>query len=1037
MVMALGLFMLVVWMSPELQFRLSSPATVALHTFFESASIIAAVMVFSVGWYCIGKTGTNAVELAAILFCSVAILDFLHLLVYQGMPVFLPHSSLDQAITLFLAARLLAALAILSIAIIPAQMKFEHAARRAVLISSTLFAVGVGVVSLLFPHLLPIYLVPGAGLTETKIWSEYFIIGLNIAAVLAFLARMRNRQPYPIVTLCVAAAVMALSELFFTLYATTNDQFIHLAHVYKVIAYALIYRAIFIENIRFPFEQLRQSEANLLRSHARYELAAVSAAIWERRFSDAEDPGRASILLSPRFKQLLGYDDADLPAEISAQMWDEIVHPEDRPRIAQKLRSLCVGHESCEAELRLRTKDGNYRWFRSNGQACFDNSGKLDRMAGMIEDITARKAAKDRLAAIIDQSMDAIISVDADQRIVVFNAAAEKLFLTPADQAMGQPLARFIPERFHESHDAKMREFMSSGVAVRAMGQFSQVSAISSDGREFPIEASISHVRTDNQALFTVTMRDITARTQADAVRNQLAAIVENSNDAIFSRTLDGTMLSWNSGAEKMLGYAASEVIGKKSNFMTPPGRPPGRTKTNEKILRDEVALHESDRLTKDGRVIPVFSSHSLIRDAAGNIVGVSVILQDMTQLKQAEAARFALEVQLRESQKMEAVGTLAGGIAHDFNNIIAAILGNAELARQDAIGSPALLESLDEISKAGRRGRDLVQQILSFSRREPTERKPILLSSVVEESVRLLRATLPARLSLQVQCDPDVPAVLVDATQIEQVIINLATNAMQAMRGMPGSIEIRLDTVMLDAAMAEANPALRTLYQKHPGRTARLTVKDTGPGMNAETLKRIFEPFFTTKPVNEGTGLGLAVVHGIVERHEGAIQADSVPGKGAAFAMYLPLAAVAHGVPEAGQGNTATPIALGRQILYLDDDEALVFLVKRLLERRGYRVSAQTDQNEALAVLRADPAAFDLVVTDYNMPGISGLDVAREVRLIRDDLPVAVASGFIDEDLRSQAAGAGVREMIFKANAVEDFCDVVQRLIEGAGNPS
>jgi CheY-like chemotaxis protein len=297
-------------------------------------------------------------------------------------------------------------------------------------------------------------------------------------------------------------------------------------------------------------------------------------------------------------------------------------------------------------------------------------------------------------------------------------------------------------------------------------------------------------------------------------------------------------------------------------------------------------------------------------------------------------------------------------------------------------------------------------------------------LAPVIDEAVRLLRATLPARLVLEVQCDDAVPVVLADATQIQQVLINLATNAMQAMRGEPGHIAIRLDTLMLDAVSAGTRPALQALHARHPGRTVRLAVSDDGPGMDAATLERIFEPFFTTKPVDEGTGLGLSVVLGIVQGHEGEIVVDSAPGAGTCFSIYLPPAGPQAQVkvqaggmsPERADTDTDTDTSTvpahgrecGQHILYIDDDEALVFLVRRLLERRGYQVSGFTDQREGLAALRADPAGFDLVLSDYNMPGMSGLDVARAVAAIRADLPVAVASGFIDENLMRRRAGPG-----------------------------
>ena len=297
--------------------------------------------------------------------------------------------------------------------------------------------------------------------------------------------------------------------------------------------------------------------------------------------------------------------------------------------------------------------------------------------------------------------------------------------------------------------------------------------------------------------------------------------------------------------------------------------------------------------------------------------------------------------------------------------------------------------------------------------------------------------ATLPARLNIEVCCEPHLPPVLADATQMQQIVINLANNAAQAISTGPGNIRIGLDAVTLGAALAGKEPGLRELNSRHPGRLLRLVVSDSGQGMDETTRQRIFEPFFTTKAVNEGTGLGLSVVHGIVQAHHGAITVESAPGTGATFTLYLPANDDAQAAAvESGDGalrpSPQPHNPLGKlHVLYIDDDETLVFLVRRLLERQGYRVSGYTDQNAALAALRADPAAFDLVLSDYNMPGLSGLEVAGEVRALRADLPVAIASGFIDETLRAEAAGAGVLELIPKAESAQAFGEAVQRLAQ------
>jgi CheY-like chemotaxis protein/two-component sensor histidine kinase len=393
----------------------------------------------------------------------------------------------------------------------------------------------------------------------------------------------------------------------------------------------------------------------------------------------------------------------------------------------------------------------------------------------------------------------------------------------------------------------------------------------------------------------------------------------------------------------------------------------------------------------------------------------------DVTERKQAEAQRTQLEAQLRESQKMEALGTLAGGVAHDFNNALAVILGNVDLARQDVGPAHPALESLEEIGKASRRAKALVQQILAFGRRQTLKRKVISLAPIVQEAAKFLRSTIPAGVGLNVACAPEAPSVLADATQIEQVLINLGSNAWHAIEGQEraGLIEIRLE--------AELRGGLRF---------AVLTVRDNGRGMDEATRSHIFEPFFTTKPVDKGTGLGLSVVYGIAQAHEAGIEVESTPGEGTAFVIRFaaagpPAALVRAKNGYAGDLDAGEPLALqseGKRVLHVDDEASIVSLATHLLGRRGYRVSGYTDPLEALAAVRADPGQFDLAVTDYNMPGMSGLEVARTLRELRADLPVILISGYITEELQRDALAAGVRELIFKADAVEGLCEAVAR---------
>ena len=398
--------------------------------------------------------------------------------------------------------------------------------------------------------------------------------------------------------------------------------------------------------------------------------------------------------------------------------------------------------------------------------------------------------------------------------------------------------------------------------------------------------------------------------------------------------------------------------------------------------------------------------------------------ITDITDRIAADERRAQMEEQLRNAQQIEAIGTLAAGVAHDFNNIIGTITGNTALARQDTEPGSKAQESLGEIHKASQRARHLVQQILTFSRKQPLRLVNQPLRPLVEEAVRLLRATLPAGVDLVASLSDVTARVLADSTQVQQILLNLCTNSWHALHERSGRIEVGLEEMMLDAEAVRGLPDLK------PGPHVRLWVSDNGRGMDAATQKRIFEPFFTTKPVGQGTGLGLAAVHGIVKTHHAAIALESAPGRGSTFWVYFPVAAASEVEEQAEDIAFATLRGSGQHVLYVDDDESLVFLVMRMLNRLGYRTSGFLDARLALDAVRADPGSFDIAVTDFNMPGLSGLDVALELARIRPDLPVVITSGYVTDALRDDAQRAGVRELVDKPSTVDELCQVIQRIL-------
>jgi CheY-like chemotaxis protein len=373
----------------------------------------------------------------------------------------------------------------------------------------------------------------------------------------------------------------------------------------------------------------------------------------------------------------------------------------------------------------------------------------------------------------------------------------------------------------------------------------------------------------------------------------------------------------------------------------------------------------------------------------------------------------------------MEAIGTLAGGIAHDFNNILSAVIGYTQIALDDVPKGTLLQSNLKEVLKAGRRARDVVKQILAFSRQTEQERKPLEISLIVKEALKLLRASLPATIEIRQNIGTDLGTVLADATQIHQVLMNLCTNAAHAMGERGGILEVNLANVELGSDFTSRYPDI------DPGPYLRLTVSDTGHGMHPSIMERIFNPFFTTKERGEGTGMGLAVVHGIVKGYGGTITVFSEPGEGSTFHIYLPL--IDREVePEAGIGE---PIPTGNEhILFIDDERAIVDVGKQILERLGYDVVTITSSTAALELFRAQSDKFDLVITDMTMPNMTGEELARELMNIRPDIPIILCSGYSKKITEVKTKDIGIRAFVVKPILKREIAETIRRVLDEKG---
>jgi PAS domain S-box-containing protein len=455
-------------------------------------------------------------------------------------------------------------------------------------------------------------------------------------------------------------------------------------------------------------------------------------------------------------------------------------------------------------------------------------------------------------------------------------------------------------------------------------------------------------------------------------------------------------------------------------------GDPQGKVVTLIQRYMDQEASFDNVEyqvLRSDGRPIHMSIAGRPMRDASGAVVGYRGVARDITErlYTQAQLRQAQQEERLRHTQKLEAIGTLAGGIAHDFNNILTAILGYTELTLHELSSNVKAWRNLQEVLTAGKRAKELVQQILAFSRKSEQERKPIHLHLVVKEVLKLLRASLPTTIGIFQDIAEDTGYVLADPTQMHQVLMNLCANAEYAMRETGGRLQVRLDAVEVDAVFAAHHPRLR------PGLHARLTVQDTGAGIALESLERIFEPFFTTKDVGQGSGMGLAVVHGIINSHNGAITVKSSLGKGTTFEIYLPRvnATVTDKVPS----EETIPPGKG-SILFVDDEDALAVWGQEMLEHLGYAVVVRTNSTQALEAFRMAPYGFDLVITDQTMPYMTGDMLAQELRDIRPDIPIILCTGFSHIIDAGQAKTQGIDAFLMKPLTARELGLAIQRVL-------
>ncbi|WP_300672689.1 response regulator [Desulfoluna sp.] len=502
--------------------------------------------------------------------------------------------------------------------------------------------------------------------------------------------------------------------------------------------------------------------------------------------------------------------------------------------------------------------------------------------------------------------------------------------------------------------------------------------------------------------------------------------LVENLQEYFFySHGTDGVFTYLSPSIQQILGYSEREFCSHYTEYLTDNPMNQNVKRTTDLAIQNIIQTpYEIEILHKNGSKHILEVSEYPIANEKGEVVAVEGVAHDITPRKQAELKQKKLERRLQQAQKMEAIGTLAGGIAHDFNNILTAIIGYTELAQEDVFPGTPVSEKLEEVLTAGNRARTLIRQILAFSHQSPQERIPIQIHLVVKEAIKLLRSTIPTTIKLKDNIDPQSDSVLADPTQIHQIVMNLATNAYHAIRETGGELAITLKPVQI-----EKEDAVSCDNELLPGRYVKLEVSDTGHGMDKETMENIFTPYFTTKEREEGTGLGLATVQGIVQSSGGHILVNSRQGKGSTFQVYLPQIDSEQGSEE-GEKQRVCPTGT-EHILLVDDEVPITRILQQLLESLGYRVNTFIRGKALLETFQRTPDDFDLVITDMTMPEMTGVELSRNLLAIRSDIPIILCTGYSDLINKEKAEALGIKGYIMKPIFIRKLSMIVRRVLD------
>ena len=781
--------------------------------------------------------------------------------------------------------------------------------------------------------------------------------------------------------------------------------------------------AVALQKFQNEVLERKQAKEELRESKMRYRLVTdnVTDVIWTR------DMDLRFTYISPSIMEQQGYTVEEAMVRTPEEIWSTDSYKLVKEILSEELEIEKQGKmdlmRSRTLMVEVKCKDGSTIWTEAKVSFLRDQNGNPNGIIGVTRDITERKRSEaalieseEKYKQLVRYAPTGIYEIDYEKgKIISANDVMCEFTGYTREELLSMNPFDLLTEESQEQYNERIKRILSG----EQVPESAEYKFRLKDGREIWTLLNIKFMYEGGDIKgATVVAHDINDRKlMEEALREseeKYRTVLEANPDPVVVYNIEGKVTYFNPAFTRVFGWSLEERLEKKMDLFVPEDAWRETKIMIEKVLAGErFSGIETRRYNKKGEIIPVSISGAIYKDQNGNPIGSVINIRNITEQKK-------LEAQLQQAQKMESIGTLAGGIAHDFNNILGIILGNTELAIDDIPEWNPAKYYLEEIKIASLRSKDVVRQLLSFARKTKLEKKPTKIIPIVKESLKLLRSSIPTSIEIRQNIPKNVDTILADPTQINQVLINLCTNADHAMPD-GGIIVVTLSNIEFDKDTAAQHPELNM------GRYVNLTVSDTGHGISQEEIDRIFDPYFTTKEVGKGTGMGLAVIHGIVKEHNGMITVESELGKGTTFNTFFP--AVEKEVILETETDEELPTG-NERILFIDDEESLVKIGHQRLERLGYKVEATTSPIEALDLFRSKPDQYDLVITDLTMPKMTGDKLVKEILNMRPDIPIILCTGFNEKIDEKKAKAIGAADYIEKPIDKHDFAFKVWKVL-------